>query len=936
MRFKTTVSICIFINMAVLAMAQQLDINKPLPVDKTIKKGVLPNGLTYYIKKTDVVKNAASFYIIQNVGSILENDDQQGLAHFLEHMAFNGTENFEGKAMLETFQKQGLLFGRDINAYTSFDETVYNIDNVPTKPDLIDQGLLVLHDWCNYLLLTDEEIDAERGVIKEEWRSRQNGQMRLFQTSLPIKFNHSKYSNRLPIGLMSIIENFDYNALRDFYHDWYRTDLQAIAVVGDIDADEIETKIKKLFSKIPAVKNARKRFTIEIPENDTLLYSLGMDKEISTATINFGIRHKKSLADQSVKDLKVSLLETMATSMVSLRISEKVQNPEAPFLGARFGYKPISRVDNELGLSITPKPGQQQQAFAAVLTEVVRAVKFGYASSEIERTIKQFSNYYETQIAKKNNQTHGTIINSIKDDYLNNVRISDIEKEYSIVKQLFETLTSEDLHNTIKRLYSKKNRYINVTGVEGKNNLNKEQVNQIINSTENDLSIIAYTESFAGKTLVSGLNIKNGSIINIEKNDALGSTTYTLSNGIKVYYKFVDKQKNTVDLNAISYGGKSLLKAEDLPSADLMGNLIQMSGLGDYSVTELSKVLTGKTVKATPKLEETTESIIGSSSSKDIETLLQLVYLYFENPRFDEQAYKVLEGGISNYLVKRSKNIGEQMKDGVTTTLYGDDHPRKRVFNQVFANDASFDKMKAVYLDRFSNPADFDFYIIGDVKAEEIEPLLAKYLASLPSSNEKENFKDNNVNWKSNKVDEDVFLAMEDPKTSVNMAFKVQSDYNIKNKFVASALGDIMQLRLTETLREQEGGVYSPSAGAFLVKEPKSLSYLSVRFDCNPDLAERLIGIVHNELSKITSGDIKQEDLQKVLTNYKKVREQSKNKNSYDMNLLTTFYRDGYNMNESKNFEDIVNNITEKDIEALAKRMQQEGKSFEIVFKPKQ
>jgi zinc protease len=913
---------------------QTLDLNMPLPVNTSVKKGVLPNGLTYYIKSTDVVKDAASYYIIQNVGSVLENDDQRGLAHFLEHMAFNGTESFEGKQMLETFQKVGLLFGRDINAYTSFDETVYNIDNVPTKPELIDKGLLVLNDWCNYLLLTNEEIDAERGVIKEEWRTRQNGQMRLFQTSLPITFNHSKYSNRLPIGLMSIVENFEYKALRDFYHDWYRTDLQAIAIVGDINVDEIEAKIIKLFSKIPAVKNPRERFVVEIPENEQLLYSIGTDKEISTASMDFGIRHKKSLKDQTVNDLKASLLESMATSMVSARINEKAQDPEAPFLGARFGYQSMARVNNGLSLRVSPKPEMQQQAFAATLTEVVRAVKFGYTSSEIERTIKKFSNYYETQIAKKDDVTHGTIINTIKDNYLDNITISDIEKEYSIVKQIFAALTPEDVHNTIKRLYSKNNRYINVTGVEGQNNLTEAQVNQIINGVENNPNIIAYSEEFAGKTLVSGLEIKDGSIVKTENNNTLGSTTYILSNGIKVHYKFADKQKNTVNLNAISYGGTSVLKVEDLPSADLMGNLIQMSGLGDYSATDLPKVLAGKTASASPSLSETTENITGASSTKDVETMLQLTYLYFENPRFDEQAYKVLQGGISNYLVRRSKDISEQMKDGITTTLYGEGHPIKRVFNQAYANDASFEQMKSVYLNRFDNPADFEFYIVGDLKAEQLEPLLAKYVASLPTNESRESFKDNNVNWKSDKVDEDVFLAMEDPKTSVNMAYKVSNDYNVKNDFVASALGDIMQLRLTETLREQEGGAYSPRASAFLDKEPKSLSFLSIRFDCNPDLAEKLIGIVHTELTKLANGDIRDADLQKTLSNYKKVREQAKNDNSYDMTLLKTYYRDGYNMNEAKNFENVINNISNKDIQALAKKLQEKGNSYEIVFKP--
>ncbi|WP_299554150.1 M16 family metallopeptidase [Seonamhaeicola sp.] len=922
----------LFLLLSLNSFAQ--DLSTPIPVDESIKKGVLPNGLTYYIKSTDVVKDAASYYIIQNVGSVLENDDQQGLAHFLEHMAFNGTENFEGKGILNTFQEKGLVFGRDINAYTSFDETVYNIDNVPTTPELIDTGLLVLHDWCNYLLLTDEEIDAERGVIKEEWRTRQNGQMRLYQTSLPITFNHSKYAKRLPIGLMRIVENFEYKALRDFYHDWYRTDLQAIAVVGDINVDDVEAKIKALFSKIPAVKNPRERFIVEIPGNEDMLYSLGMDKEISTAMLDFGIRHKKSLEDETVTDLKRSLLESMATRMLSARIAEEAQKPEAPFLGARVGYGSMARANSSFSVRIAPKPGKQQQAFAAVLTEVVRAVKFGYTPSEIKRTIKEFSNFYETQIAKKEDKAHGAIINLIKDDYLNNKTIADIEKEYDIAKQLFASFTPEALHNTIKRLYAKNNRYLNVTGVEGKNNLTEEQAKVIINAVENDPKITAYTEAFDGKTLISGLTIKEGSIAKTENNAALGSTTYTLSNGIKVHYKFADKQKNTVAFNAISHGGKSLVSDDHLPSADLMGNIIQMSGLGDYSATELPKVLAGKTASMSPSLAETTENLKGSSTTKDVETMLQLVHLYFEKPRFDEQAFQVLQGGINNYLIRRSKDVNEQIKDGITTTLYGKDNPRKRVFNQDFVNDIAFEKMKATYLDRFANPADFEFFIVGDVKAAQLEPLLSKYMASLPTTTDTETFKDVSQSWASDRVDEDVFLPMEDPKTNVNMAFKIASDYTVKNKFVTQALGAIMQLRLQETLREEEGGVYSPRAYAFLNKEPKVLSYMSVSFDCNPDLAEKLIGIVYNELSKMASGDIKQDDLDKTLTSYKKQREQAKSNNSYDMTLLTTFYRDGYNMNAPENFEAIVNNITIKDIQALAKKLQEKGKSFEIVFKP--
>ena len=914
-------------------IAQSLNYNDKLPVDTSIRKGVLPNGLTYYIKNTDVVKDAASYYIIQNVGSILENDDQQGLAHFLEHMAFNGTKNFKGKGILNTLQKHGAVFGKDINAYTSFDETVYNLNNIPTKDGLLDTCLLVLHDWSNYLSLTEEEIDAERGVIKEEWRTRQDGQMRLYQTSLPITFNQSKYAKRLPIGLMNIVENFKYKALRDFYHDWYRTDLQAIAIVGDINVEDVEQKIKKLFSKIPAVKNPRKRIIVDVPESTELGYSLGMDPEISTAGIEFGIRHKKTLKNETVASLRQSLLEAMVTNMLSARIREKAQNPNAPFLGAFIGYQSMARKTNSLGMRISPKPGKQQAAFSAVLTELNRAVKFGYVQGELDRTIKGFSNFYEIQIKAKNDKSHAAIIKDIQKNYLENSSMTNIEKEYDLVKKIFTSITLKDLHETIKRLYAKKNRYLNVTGVKGKNNLTKEEAKQIIKGVENSPRITPYTEAFKGKTLISGLNISKGNISKETQNKTIGATEFTLSNGVKVYYKYVDKQKDKVALEAISYGGKSLIKDGNLPSAELMGNLIQMSGLGDYSSTDLLKVLAGKSARVNPQLGDVTESLKGNSTTKDVETMLQLTHLYFVKPRFDKKAYQVLQGGINNYLIRRSKDIKEIMKDGVTTTLYGQ-HPRKRIFNQDFVKDVSFDKIKAIYEDRFANAADFDFYIVGDVKEAQLKPLLEKYIASIPTTNSKESFKDIKAQWKSKRVDEDIYMKMEDPKTNVNIAFKAKEKYTPANLVAARALGDILQLRLTERLREDEGGVYSPSVWARLLKEPKSQVYLSTTFDCNPNLAEKLIKIVHEELGKIAKGNILTVDLEKIRTNFLKEREQAKNNNSYDMNLLTVFYRDGYNMNEAKNFEQIVKNLSKKEIKKIAKRAKR-GQSFEIVFKPK-
>ena len=717
--------------------AQELNLRDHLPVSTKVTKGVLKNGLTYYIYPTDVTKDAASYYIIQNVGSVLENDDQQGLAHFLEHMAFNGTENFEGKGVLNTLQKHGAVFGQDINAFTAFDETVYNMNNIPTTPELIDTCLLILKDWSNGLLLTDDVIDAERGVIKEEWRTRQSGGMRIFQQSLPVMFNNTIYATRMPIGLMDIVDNFKYNTLRDFYHDWYRTDLQAIAIIGDVNVNEIEAKIEKLFAGIPAVENPKEHTIVNIPDNEKMGYALVKDKEVTTAQIEFGIRHPRPETYSTVGDLKRFVTESMITCMYVSRIKEIAQKPDAPFLGTRISYGKNARSTNALTASIVPKPNKQHEAFKVVLEEINRAVKFGFTQAEIDRTIVEFKNRYQTQISKEDDKSHYSIVYGIQQNYLENIEMVNITEQYKILETIFANLTKEDIHKRLKKIYTQKNRFLIVTGIENGNNLSEQEALEIIKSVENDNSLTAYTDAFAGKTLISNLNIKPGTIVSETKNDELESTTFMLSNGIKVHYKFADKNKNDVKLEAISYGGLSLINNEDLPSAKYAATVVQQSGLGDYSVTDLAKINAGKTASTYIDISSLTEGIYGSSVTKDVETMLQMVHLNFVKPRFDKDAYNVFKGQVDNYLIRRSENINEKIQDSVTISLYGKNHPTKRIFNTTYGNEIEFEKIKNIYLERFKDASDFEFFIVGDVDVATLKPLLEKYIASIPTGKPK-------------------------------------------------------------------------------------------------------------------------------------------------------------------------------------------------------
>ncbi|KAF2509447.1 insulinase family protein [Flavobacterium zhairuonense] len=917
------------------AKAQNFKSTDPIAVNQKIKKGVLPNGMTYYIYPTDVNKNTASYYIIQNVGSILENDQQKGLAHFLEHMAFNGTKHFEGKGILNTLQKQGAVFGKNINAYTSTDETVYNLDNIPSKDgSVVDTCLLVLHDWSNFLSLTNEEIDAERGIITEEWRTRQNARARIYNQLAPYYYNNSLYAERMPIGDMEIIKNFKYQVLKDFYKDWYRPDLQAIAIVGDINSDEVEAKIKKLFADIPTPQNPKNRFEIAIPEKVEPTFKLALDKEISASNISFMIRHKAEKTTNTYADLEKSTQRSIAFSILNNRLAELAQKQECPFKGAQIGYQNYTRLNDIWILSVSPKPEKQAEAFAAVMNEWIRAYKFGFSKGEIERATKETISGYENYLEKLNEISHKQVIEMVKDNYLDHEVIADPKAEFEMTKDILKNLDSKILQDQIAKLYSSQNRVITVTGVEGEENLNQEKAFDIVQKSENDASLQPYVDTFEGKTLLGNLKINAGKIVSEKKEAAIDATTFVLSNGVKVHYKFADKNKKEVELKAESFGGTSLYESQDLPSIGRATVLAMMSGVGELSNVDLEKVLKGKIANSSVSVSSLKETVSGAANVKDIETMMQLVHLRFVQPRFDNQMYALMKQRLENSLKNRANDINAKMEDILSAVVYGKNNPRIREFNQKYIDDLSFDKMKAFYQDRFADVSNFEFYIVGDVSPEVLKPLLEKYIASINGVKRKEKFKTNVPKWVSNKIDRDIFIKMETPKSSVRIAFLQDCAFTQKNRILASYLGDILTLRYTESLREKEGGTYGAGVKASIDKLPISKASLQINFDCDADKVEHLLPIVYQEIDKIKKGEIASEDIEKTRTNYLKSREDSKNFNSYSMNLIYNYFENDYNMNDPKNYVDIVKSINAKDIQEFANSLLNKADAMEVVFKP--
>ncbi|WP_443938282.1 M16 family metallopeptidase [Pedobacter sp. MW01-1-1] len=930
----------LFLSLSGSLFAQSLNLNSPLPIDKSTKKGTLPNGMTYYLHRTDVMKNVASYYIIQNVGSVLEKDNQKGLAHFLEHMAFNGTEHFKGKELLNTLEKEGIVFGRDINAYTDFDETVYNINKVPTTPRMIDIGLQALHDWSHYLLLTDEEIDAERGVIKEEWRNRQNGSARASEQVIDANFGHSIYGNRLPIGTMDVIENFKYQTLRDFYHEWYRTDLQAIAIIGDFDMEQMEAKIKSKFSSIPAVKNPSKRFNVKIEDRQELDYAIGLDDETSGTMITFDIRHAIPSSVNTVGDLKERLLDGLLSDILSERLGNLSLKPDAPFLYATCVVADHTRTTENLEVKVMPKDGEkmQQKAFNLAIMELNRAVKFGFTKAEFDRVILKKLSMYKNAIAEISNRDDNFYSYVIKKNFLNNRTITDTEKLfYTVVKPLLNNLTPEDLLKQLQKYYTQKNRVITVISSKSKDNLTKDQALAILKEAENSTTLKPYEEEKASKPLLSGVTLTPGKIIEKKENKNLGFTEYRLSNGVKVYYTFADKNKNKVKLEAKSQGGTSLLPVDDLFNAAAFNDFFQTFGIGEFSNTELTKKLAGKEVESSISLNESSEEINGSSSSNDLETLLQLTNLRFTNPRFDQEDFNLSINNAKQFLKMMSQNINAQQQDSLKVSIYGANNPANKILNEEMLSTLDFEKIKAIYKDRFSNVTDFQFFITGDIQPNQLESLLAQYIASIPSdpSKAKESWKANTRSeWQNKKIDKDVFIEMKVPKTNVNIAFKKPIDYSLKNKYLLTTFARLLSLRYIATLREEEGGIYNSRTEGTLIKNPEE-GLLKITFNCNPDLSEKLIKIVHQEIDAICNGKINEQELAKVLTSILKDRKDSENSNSYNMNTTIEFVENGYNRNDPENFENIVKAINSKDVNTFAKDFITKASSYEIVFKPK-
>ena len=713
--------------------AQEMQL-PPIPVDPAVRIGHLDNGLTYYIRHNEKPENRVEFYIAQKVGSIQEEPRQRGLAHFLEHMAFNGTKNFpgneKGKGIVDWCESHAIKFGTNLNAYTSVDETVYNISNVPTdNTAVLDSCLLILHDWSNYVLLEDEEIDKERGVIREEWRSRNSGLLRVYTDAQETMYPGSKYADCMPIGNIDVVNNFPYQDLRDYYNLWYHPDLQGIIIVGDINVDEMEGKVKALFSEIPKATGKPERIYYPVSDNDAPIIYIGNDKEVSTPNVQIFFKHDATTNEE--KESMAYLLQTymlsMASSMLDERFEEMTQQANPPFNGAGSDYGDyfLSKTKEAFNVTVITKADGIETGLQAALTEIERMKRFGFTASEYERARANYLQRLESAYKERNNTQNANFVNEYVQHFLNNEPIPGIEQEYSIMQQIAPNIPVEAINALVQQqLIPDNNRVVFIAVPESAVDKcpTKEQVLNMLNGMS-QLQVEAYVDNVSDEPLVSDIPA-TGKIVK-EETGMYGSTKLTLNNGVQVYIKKTDFKEDEIRMRAVSPGGTTQFDDKDKLEMEVLDDLGSIGGLGNFSQTELTKQLAGKKVTLSASVTSQRETLGGNSSPKDFETMLQLVYLRFQQPRMDADAFESYKTRMKAQLENAKANPLSTINDTISIAMYGH-HPRIVMMQPEMVDQINYQRGLDMFADRFADASDFTFFFVGNIDVDAMKPLIAQ------------------------------------------------------------------------------------------------------------------------------------------------------------------------------------------------------------------
>ena len=929
----------ILLNIALLCAAMTMSAQQApekLAVDPEVRYGKLDNGLTYYIRHNEQPKQRCEFHIAQAVGAILEEDHQNGLAHFLEHMAFNGTQHFPGKGIINYFESVGVNFGGNINAYTSIDETVYRLSDVPTyREGIVDSALLVMHDWSCGLLLLPEEIDAERGVILEEWRTGRTAQRRIWKELNAKMYPGTQYAKRDVIGDTAVINNFDYQALRDYYHKWYGPDNQAIIVVGDIDVDAIEAKIKELWKDVPRRENFGERPIYTVNHNDKPLVAIVTDPEAqqSRITLEYKFDQLPEALQGTAQEYVIKMVRDLACDMLNNRFSELALDPKASFAGAYAYYGEIAKKMDAFTAIYVPKDGHETEAYNDLVYQLEKMHRYGFTSAELERVknekLNEMEQYYKERDTRKNITLARECIRHFEDGE----SMPGAQWEYDMVQATLPLVSLEAVNSMAQALIHP-NPTVAISGPE-KEGVNIPSEAEVLATLagQAELAIEAPVEEKIDTELVKKAPRK-GKIKAIKQNEELGFTEFTLSNGIKVVIRPTEFKADEILMQAFSKGGLSQVKTEDLPTAELTTTLIQMSGIGRFNATQLEKALAGKTVSVRPEISECVERLSGSSSVKDLESMLQLTYLHFTAPRRDEEAYQTAIALLRTQLANRDKNPKAAFQDSIQ--MMSTNHsPRTVIMNLDVLERLSLDKAMEIYRERFANPADFTFVFVGNINPDDpkVRDMICLWLGGLKTKKCHEEIIDHHEtvalgiqkNYFSRKM-ETTTASNRIQYTSYDMPYTLANDLNME------MIGRILSTRYLESIREREGGSYGVGTYGYMVLLPTPRAGLIMQFDTDPKKQERLMEIIHEEVNTIIKDGPLASDLQKEKESMLKDYQEDMEKNGYWRNILYQYYM--YGLNYVRDYKPAVEAITGETVQQTLRKLSEAGNIFEVVMFP--
>ena len=916
------------------------DPTQPLPLDPAVRVGVLDNGMTYFIRHNDKPKGQASFYIYHDVGAIQEDDDQQGLAHFLEHMAFNGTKNLPDKQLIEKLETIGVQFGNNLNAFTSWDCTQYMVMDLPVTEENVDLALLILHDWSQFIALEPEEIDSERGVIMEELRTRDGAQLRAQNDMIQKLFKGSLYEHRNLIGYLDGLKSFDHTALENFYKKWYRPEYQALVIVGDIDVDQVEAKIKALMADIPASPaDAAQKAVITVPATEEPIISVFTDPELTQSSVMMFARREAMPKEfkNTLIGISYNYIYSFVMQMMSARFDEIAQAADAPFLGGGMseGGIGICPTLESTMFSVTAHEGRTDEAFRAMYTEMERMRRHGFTVGEFERAKQEILRWAERQYTNRNDVKNAEYAQRCLDHYAEGTPMLDAETEWQLDQALINSLTVDQVNQAYSQMVRPNENLVILVRSPKKEGVvvpTEEQINAII-AEVSAAEIEPYQDNTVIEPLIDPSVALKGSKAKVtDVNESLGYTEWTLKNGIKVVVRPSTLKADEVFVTATSKGGLSMLTDEEYYQGAFLGMVMGQSGISKFSATELAKQLSGKSAYASLGAGEYEHTVNAGGSPKDIETILQLVYLNFTAPRFDETDLQNMKNMYVPYFKNMESDPNYIVGREFQKTMYGN-HARRQITSAAQIEALNIPTLQAIHSKLYGYADDFRFVIVGNVDLDTLKPLVEKYLGSLPTSKKVEYaVVDDGVRFVDGNVVNDFRTAMQQPKVSVRLVYSGDMEDNAKNRMIVELLSRALDSRYMISIREEKGGTYGVSVQGGIEKYPTEEYMMAIVFDTNEQLADELIEICDKEIKKIAEEGPLAEDVAKskefLQKNYNNVLEN----NGGWMSAITRWYEEGYNYKEE--YLGVLENVTLEDVKAFAAKMLEDGNRTLVVMRP--